>query len=684
MSAISSTACLPSDLSKLNVSQLKAICKERRIVGYSRLGKAALLRKLGEAGPSSLTPSSVQTKLPQTQTEHFSGSSPSQVDDPLAPVMQRPRDTAESSPPSFSSDLVPRTHMLQSFTTSEPISSAQASPRLEESVKPSGSPLNVPVSKRVSREIRQGHDLSGPSAKKRKVGFSLVPAAHAAVRLPGAAVHLPDSPGPSLSGLPSSAVVSQTEEAGRQHDDLTQAVNAPGKRFKPLMITGRPLGILGNEKGAHPSSSLNRSTGVIVQPIPLWYFDFPIRRELPLLSPITIPPPLSQRKFIQRWAIILSGLSGKERLQCCLVSKLIRYAVYASAYHRLSRDFSGRRLSLVFQQCRSALMMNFWPYLRQREQEISERKNAVMSSFLQCVFHGPNDLISTRLWSSPENDKQLTVALRFLLTWLWFVLSTGTECGRSVRQTDWLHEIITDVVEVVEGEIWCVTTRNTISGCPQAFHVLEATCEVLGLAGDTRRDDHLRSDWARYIEQRKTDPNCPSPFRDTMRWADHAEFDRGISRHWLRRTAQMGAHGAALRTIAERYTLACVVGNSLSGRWMSAPEMAQEFAGLAHALLLTRRVVSYADAEIRVLRHHHVESVHLTATGGHPLHPALAVVRTPAREYYILRDNGLEVGCEEEGVASVWMRVLGCDAGGEPVERAPVRLQELKAYIQNV
>jgi hypothetical protein len=58
-------------------------------------------------------------------------------------------------------------------------------------------------------------------------------------------------------------------------------------------------------------------------------------------------------------------------------------------------------------------MMNFWPYLRQREQEISERKDVVMSSFLLPAFRGPGDLISARLWTSPDNEKQLTVALRF-------------------------------------------------------------------------------------------------------------------------------------------------------------------------------------------------------------------------------------------------------------------------------
>jgi hypothetical protein len=67
----------------------------------------------------------------------------------------------------------------------------------------------------------------------------------------------------------------------------------------------------------------------------------------------------------------------------------------------------------VLQQANSPLMTNFWPYLRQRDQEILERKSAVMSSFLQPAFQGPSGLISERIWSSPDNEKQVTLALRF-------------------------------------------------------------------------------------------------------------------------------------------------------------------------------------------------------------------------------------------------------------------------------
>ena len=44
----------------------------------------------------------------------------------------------------------------------------------------------------------------------------------------------------------------------------------------------------------------------------------------------------------------------------------------------------------------------------------------------------------------------------------------------------------------------------------------------------------------------------------------------------------------------------------------------------------------------------------------------------------------MEVGCEEDGVARVWMRILGCNARGEQVERTGVSFEELKAYIQDL
>ncbi|KAH9038234.1 hypothetical protein EDB85DRAFT_529060 [Lactarius pseudohatsudake] len=677
MSSVLSTT-LPSDLSKLNVSQLKAICKERRIVGYSKLGKAALIRKLADlvpyAPPSTLT----QKTSPDSETVAMGM--------PAHPVMRL--GTARSSAPSNAhiSSGAATTQM----PTIDPASQQPSDMPQIASTKKNCAPPAFTAQGNISKRLPSESETATPLAKKQKVvGFSAATfsssAAGGSTSISGSAptshflslaVPVPPVPyGLSLS----------PKLAGARRLVRTQPMGTTtsGKRFKPLEIMRPPAAMSGDMENAQMAQGLHGDEGARIKAphtaIRHWYLDFPPMAPL-ALSPITLPPSLSERKLVQRWAIILSGLSEEERFRCCFVSKLIRYAVYSSAYYLLCKDFSGQRLFLVLQQYGpSSLMMNFWPYLRQREQEILERKNAVMSSFLLPAFRGPGVLISARLWASPDNEKQLTVALRFLLTQLWF----GLSCAKGV-QTNWLYDVVTDVEETVKGEIWYVTTRNSRSGHTQAFHVLEATCEVLGVVEGAHSDDFLRADWAAYVRRRKENPDNGLPFYEAMRWADHAEYERGIGRHWLRRTAQMGPQGAALRTIAERYTLACVVGNSLSGSWMSAPQMAQEFAGLAQRGTPSVPAKAVSHLSLFLPAHHHVESVHLTATGGGLLHQALAVVQTPAREYYILRDNGMEVGCEEDGVARVWMRILGCNCRGEPVERAGVSFEELRAYIQDL
>jgi hypothetical protein len=98
---------------------------------------------------------------------------------------------------------------------------------------------------------------------------------------------------------------------------------------------------------------------------------------------------------------------------------------------------------------------------------------------------------------------------------------------------------------------------------------------------------------------------------------------------------------------------------------MSVTDMAHESASLP--AVLTRRSPEPrrpSKVNFYLPEQHHVESVHFSAAGGAHLHAALAVVQTPAREVYLLRDNGMQVGTEEEGVADVWRTVIGCDARG--------------------
>ena len=62
--------------------------------------------------------------------------------------------------------------------------------------------------------------------------------------------------------------------------------------------------------------------------------------------------------------------------------------------------------------------------------------------------------------------------------------------------------------------------------------------------------------------------------------------------------------------------------------------------------------------------HNHVESVHFRTPDKKTYHPGVATVQTLAREYYILKDNGMLIGTEEDGVNPLWQILLDCDGKG--------------------
>ena len=86
------------------------------------------------------------------------------------------------------------------------------------------------------------------------------------------------------------------------------------------------------------------------------------------------------------------------------------FSVYLSASHILEQQFSGKRLQRATENKNQA-MINMWPYLRTREQEVAERRGIYQKSFLIDLFIGSSP-ISSALWSSPDHDLQLTIALR--------------------------------------------------------------------------------------------------------------------------------------------------------------------------------------------------------------------------------------------------------------------------------
>jgi len=195
--------------------------------------------------------------------------------------------------------------------------------------------LAASISKRLLSETSQGQVPAMP--KKRKVvGFS---SATVSLSVAGGSTSMSSSaptghlippavPVPPVSCSPALS----PEVAGAWRLVRTQPIDTSGKRFKPLEIMRPPTATSGDIENAQMSLGLHGGelegarTKAQLTAIRYRHLDFPAPIAPLALSPITLPPSLAERRLVQRWAIILSGLSEKDRFRCCFVSKLIRYA----------------------------------------------------------------------------------------------------------------------------------------------------------------------------------------------------------------------------------------------------------------------------------------------------------------------------------------------------------------------
>ncbi|KAJ7147548.1 hypothetical protein C8R43DRAFT_1195974 [Mycena crocata] len=734
-----------AELRKLTVPQLKALCKEKRITGYSKLSKDPLIRKLlGSAASSTINapppslpvvvaatpapdtkagidaPPSLTPQIPPTSTPHpphlppqntapdtSTSSSNAAESVPKARPKKRKappaskESVASSSSQVFKVPAVP--HRPVQVSTGTASASTPAVPKQSNTNKPIPSTTNAAADPPPKRRKTIPADVPLPSTATISVAHNTIMTQ--TVSVPRAAVSaglLTSSP---INSLTSNGISpSRTPDVPKRPSTTSSSTvnTSPAKKRKlapPLPTTKTATVFLPPKKAASTASNLTSpppseqvapvvpvATIVAKVSIPatLYHLDLPISPIPAPLSAITLPPSLSQRKRVPRFAILLSGVADEDLRNCVLVSRMFRYAgelLYLSAFQRLTQNFAGKRLSMVLAK-HSQAMTNMWPYLKQRTQELSFRKYKYNASFLSRLFpSGTSNPISERLWTSPDHERQIVIALRFLSTRLFLQVSVGG--GKDGK--GWLEGQIVDAQQLVKDEVWIITVRHSPTST-ESFYVLEPTCEPLTATTDSVTSGvSVRADWSAYIAHRETAasvrPSTTSRLLDYLSWTNHEEYHLGISRLWLKRIEAEGEIGIVKRITAERYILACVVGNrrvflplrfmssfspifSLSGRWMSSTQMAHDFAGLAE--VVPARSKPNPKVNLFLPAHHHVESVHFTVSGraGIPLHNALAVVQTPGREYFILRDNGMQVGCEEDGVAEVWTNILGCDNSG--------------------
>ncbi|KIP04667.1 hypothetical protein PHLGIDRAFT_183223 [Phlebiopsis gigantea 11061_1 CR5-6] len=677
---------------KLTVIQLKGLCKDRKITGYSKLSKPVLIQKLVDFDrPTSFTISAAyqETGIASNDTTLLRVSSVVNVlSKPTSPIDQD--EPLSSAPPERSSDSSPMpVSGASGFCSDAPQATSSVSfhhpdipiiSNTEDSafVLNAQDPIDfssTPVDNSTPAK-RVADTLGTSTAKRKNIEVTSTPISeNPSIALkPSALRSLTTVENTPLSKYSCNSTPPQhwtKATSPKQPSVIAVSLSRPSKRFKPLVV-GRQLDQpISNPDICVPISNAAVPAMVTPSVLLLTCFEFRTSQLNSQLKPISLPPPLSQRKRVQGWAVILSALDNQSRRACSLVSRTFRYAVYLSAVPILRQNFAGKRFDRDTNQY-SLAMTNLWPYLRFREDEAKRNRRIYEESFLhRHAKDGKANVISSHLWGSPDNGKQLAIAVRFALSTLWFALSIG---GRESEA--WLQYTIISAQEVIQDEIWIVTIRSCGRSAAtevSTFYVLEQTCEVIGRPNSAAAGPlvlELRSDWSNYIQGHLTGVttgivSCPSLLQN-LKWAHYEEYDRGVSKLWLRRVEKEGDLGTIKRTVAERYTLACVVANSVSGAWMSTAQMTHEFAGLPDRSVPSARKSGYHSFPVNLYlpATHHVESVHFHTSSGAPLHPALAVIQTPSREYYVLRENGMQVGSEEEGVAPLWMEVIGCDSQG--------------------
>jgi hypothetical protein len=490
----------PVDLTKLTVPQLKAICKERQITGYSKLAKAALLQKLADHSNSAIyisssSPTITSAALPAETSRVPVNSGPTVVamraPMPASDVIKKSRPPQKPNKvvrPFFesiqtkSSDIQANDTLLPAHGVTPRSGTSNSTnpeiPREPNSVqfkttlsgrkrpadlldqdastdelanKKQKTPQILSTDNRASLADSQSSGVTsvGPGFKQSFISMPPPPvpklqtgsSSKTPIRSQSDIISfkqpLPHTPTPKNASIHTSSSVQATSNnlnTTPARQTIQTGLIAKRKRFKPLVLKkdvafAHPVSL--ETPGEFTTSNPISEVDAILNTVPLHYLDLP---HLPfdslVLVPITLPPKLSNRKYVHRWSIILSGLSNEERRQCALVSRMFRYSselqffvsriflrahlhfyeVYLSALRLLEQNFNGRRLAhLMLKYPQNTT--NMWPYLRQRELEVKIRMQLYKESFLAKYFEG-FDPISERLRTSPDNEKQMIVAIR--------------------------------------------------------------------------------------------------------------------------------------------------------------------------------------------------------------------------------------------------------------------------------
>ena len=308
------TAASPTapELKKLTVPQLKALCKEKGLTGYSKLTKDVIILKLSpfypahghtassertsQASGSSGTTALGNSARNTSNTNVGSTTAPVKGIGPARPVRSGGRQAEQ--------------HIATPITSSGKENQSLASGR----TPGTGLGLNSAVEPGIQDASRQTNkrclpnDAASENARKKLPRVEVNHSTSSKLQI---------EPTFKLPALPSRVLTEAVQVTGTVEPTLT-------KRFKPLVGANGPQDTVGSkstskEKSiAMPNASENR--------LETWSgLDFPVESDVGL-GRITLPPSIAGRKQAQNFAVILSGISRMELQNCSLASKTLRYS----------------------------------------------------------------------------------------------------------------------------------------------------------------------------------------------------------------------------------------------------------------------------------------------------------------------------------------------------------------------
>lgn len=309
------------DLTKLTVPRLKALCKEQRITGYSKLSKAALLQRLAEVAVATktTTPSNDQagpnaTAAPST-TPSCEPSTPHRDRNTAhQPVQLLTTDNIEST--DTPTAKVPLPIGLPKSSQARTVASNTNTQKTSGTKRPAHIDIAAPQ-KRIRTYLKSatnaGHEPPVPRTSTLQQTLPVDPSVFKIPELPAQRKSLFHGNASILGKQPSGT--SKRSPAARR------ITGGPG-RFK-LLAVSRPKPVELDQA----NKELSRAPVFAITPRALdssLVSNF--RATPPFFSCISFPPKASERKWTYRWAIILSSLFPEDRQTCMLVSRTFRYA----------------------------------------------------------------------------------------------------------------------------------------------------------------------------------------------------------------------------------------------------------------------------------------------------------------------------------------------------------------------